>query len=131
MVYLFVGMGGVIGSLLRYGISLLTAHIWEGAFPLGTLIINLSGAFALGWVTSRLSNSKRIPSQLLTGLTTGVIGSYTTFSTFCLETIHLMEEAYYTLAIIYLALSFIGGILLVRTGAAVGGGSNKEAGKLV
>src|SRR6476660_2371520 len=83
LVYLLVGIGGVIGSLLRYLVSMLSMNLWGEGFPISTLLINLTGSFLLGVVTSRLVIPKKLHPHLLTALTTGVIGSYTTFSTFC------------------------------------------------
>lgn len=119
MVYLFIGIGGMIGSILRYLLSHIIPQIWGGDFPWGTLIINLSGSFFLGWITNKLVVLKKLPPQLLTALTTGVIGSYTTFSTFCLETVQLMEAGKYYLSLLYIVLSLMGGLLFVRIGLEI------------
>ncbi|MED3564296.1 fluoride efflux transporter CrcB [Bacillus xiapuensis] len=120
MVYLFVGMGGIIGSLLRYALSLLAEDIWGDRFPIGTLLINLTGAFLLGWFTTRFGDSKRLHPYLITAFSTGVIGSYTTFSTFCLETVRLLEAEDYFKGMIYILLSLFGGLLFVKLGQNFG-----------
>lgn len=120
MVYLFVGIGGMVGSLLRYFLSTAVTEICSTAFPFGTLIINLSGSFLLGWISNHFVILKKLPPQLLTGLTTGVIGSYTTFSTFCLEAIQLMEAGKYFLSFAYIVISLLGGLIFVRIGLKIG-----------
>ncbi|MEH7075357.1 fluoride efflux transporter CrcB [Neobacillus drentensis] len=116
MLYFYVGLGGVAGSLLRYLLSVIAVELWGKAFPIGTLFINLSGAFLLGFITTHFVGSKRVHPYLITALTTGVIGSYTTFSTFSVETVQLLESGKFALGLLYLFVSLIGGILLVRAG---------------
>jgi CrcB protein len=116
MVYLLVGIGGVVGSVLRYLLSILAMNLWGVGFPIGTLFINLTGSFLLGLVTSQLVIPKKLHPHLLTALTTGVIGSYTTFSTFSYETVHLIESKEYLVGFIYLFISIIGGLFFVRIG---------------
>ncbi|MBI0575945.1 fluoride efflux transporter CrcB [Neobacillus cucumis] len=125
MVYLFVGMGGIIGSLLRYGLSLLAVNIWGERFPIGTLLINLTGAFLLGWFTSRFGQSKKLHPYFITAFSTGVVGSYTTFSTFCLETVRLMEAEAYIKGLIYVLFSLFGGLLFVKMGQNFGNETGK------
>ncbi len=120
MVYLFVGLGGVLGSLLRYFVSAITHNVWNFAFPLGTLLINLSGAFLLGWVTSAYITPKKFHPDLLTGFSTGVIGSYTTFSTLCLETVELLDKGADGMALLYVGLSLAGGIAFAHAGMRAG-----------
>lgn len=120
LVYLFVGIGGVIGSLLRYLLSNLILNIWGEGFPIGTFLINLSGAFLLGLITSSLVIPKKLHPNLLAAISTGVIGSYTTFSTFCLETVQLIESEHYFKGFLYIFISLLGGLLLVRMGNQLG-----------
>jgi fluoride exporter len=115
MVYLFVGIGGAIGSILRYLISYVSLPVWNG-FPGGTVIINLLGAFILGWFASRVAPLENINPAVKTGLSTGIIGSFTTFSTLSLETIQLMEEAKWGWFIIYVLISIFGGLILTAAG---------------
>jgi CrcB protein len=116
LVYLLVGIGGVVGSLLRYLLSILAMNFSGAGFPIGTLFINLTGSFLLGWVTSQFVIPKKLHPYLLTGLTTGVIGSYTTFSTFCYETVHLIESKEYLWGFLYMFISLVGGLFFVRIG---------------
>ncbi|TCP31525.1 camphor resistance protein CrcB [Scopulibacillus darangshiensis] len=117
MIYLFVGVGGVIGAILRYSVGLaLTGQ--ETVFPIATLLTNLAGCFVLGWFTTYLS--KRIHPFLVTGLGTGLIGSFTTFSTFSVETVTLLKAAYVGPAFLYVFLSLFGGLLLSYFGYKCG-----------
>jgi fluoride exporter len=88
---LLIGLGGALGSILRY-LTSLTAARWLGAeFPYGTLIVNLSGAFIIGLVQELGSDALVIPDHVRLFLTTGMMGGLTTYSTFSYETVRLME----------------------------------------
>ncbi|RHW42225.1 fluoride efflux transporter CrcB [Neobacillus notoginsengisoli] len=118
MGYFYVGIGGAAGSLLRYLLSFLQTP--DSLLPYGTLIVNLSGSFFLGYLTSRYKDKIKIPEYLYTAFTTGLIGSYTTFSTFCLEVIKLIESGHAVLSFLYLLISVAGGIVLAWYGLFVG-----------
>lgn len=128
MAYFFVGIGGVIGSLLRYSLSFL--HSPESLMPYGTLLVNLIGSFILGWFTAILVKWPGMPKQLATGFTTGVIGSFTTFSAFCLETIRQIEAGHFLIAFLYVLISMGGGVLFAHVGTLAGSrGTSKIGGK--
>lgn len=121
MRYLFVGIGGSVGSLLRYFVYQITLELNGKETPfLGTLFANLLGAFALGWVTSRLIVSKKIPDHLAAAIGTGLIGSFTTFSTLSVELTLLLQQGEYILAIIYIFSSMVGGLFCAFFGYRVG-----------
>jgi CrcB protein len=87
---LLVGIGGAIGSILRFLTSLAAAH-WLGAeFPYGTMIVNLSGAFVIGFVQHIGGETLLIPDSVRLFLTTGMMGGLTTYSAFSYETVRLM-----------------------------------------
>lgn len=114
-----VGIGGFLGALFRYIFvewSLLTNN-----FPLGTLTANLVGCFLLGgFLTLTLGQWKIRPIiRLLIG--TGAMGSFTTFSTFSLETLLLLRNQQFSLALIYIIISICGGILLAAAGIKLAG----------
>ncbi|MBM7584114.1 CrcB protein [Bacillus pakistanensis] len=117
MIYLLVGVGGAIGSLLRYSISLMTINLLTTSFPIATLITNFLGSFILGWLTHSMIKKNNYSPQLMTALGTGLIGSFTTFSTFSVETIQLFEGGQYLLGILYILLSIMGGLLLSFIGS--------------
>ncbi|MDE3838933.1 fluoride efflux transporter CrcB [Bacillus methanolicus] len=119
MSYVTVGLGGIIGSLLRYFLSVAALSLWGKGFPIGTLLANLLGAFALGWLTKNMYVARKLPPYIVSGIGTGIIGSFTTFSTFSLETIQLVEQNSMFLALIYVIASFIGGLFFAWLGSFI------------
>lgn len=90
---LLVGLGGALGSMLRFLTSLLAAH-WLGAeFPYGTLIVNVTGSFVIGLVQQVGADTLLIPDNIRLFLTTGMMGGLTTYSAFSYETVRLMESS--------------------------------------
>lgn len=130
MLYLFVGIGGILGSLFRYFLSISAVQLVGKEFPAGTLFINLSGALLLGWFTRRFVLSKKLNPYFTTAFSTGFIGSYTTFSTFCFESVNLLQTGYELKGIIYILVSLFGGLLFVRLGLYLGSLGSKEAGRI-
>lgn len=120
MNYLYVGVGGMAGSVLRYTISLYTAGVWSGSFPFGTLIVNICGCFFLGWMTGLNEKKEFIPKYIMLGIGTGTIGSMTTFSTFSVETFQLYESGAIFAAGLYVLLSAGMGLFLAWTGFSIG-----------
>jgi CrcB protein len=103
---LFVGLGGFVGSVLRYLCGLLLFK-YSTNFPLHTLIINFVGSFAIGFIMDFSTKISPINANILLLLTVGVCGGFTTFSTFSLETIHLFEKGKIVLGIGYIFASLI------------------------
>ena len=126
MNYLLVGIGGIIGSLLRYYLGVFTHSWWEYDFPLGTLLINLIGCFVLGWFTNRVVKLKLFHPHVLAGLGTGLVGSFTTFSTFSVETVTLMQNSLWASAFLYVLLSLLGGLFMSWLGYELGHRSVKR-----
>lgn len=118
MNFLYVGLGGAIGACLRYSISLLMARELL-RFPLATLTANVVGALLAGiiatWFWSR--GLFGTPLQLL--LVVGFLGGFTTFSTFSVETLRLIEEGAQGLALLNMAFNLFGSLLAVFIGSAL------------
>jgi CrcB protein len=112
---LLVMFGGALGSLARYGVGLGAAQLFGSTFPLGTMLINISGSFLLGVLVS-LSGPMAISSGTRLFLATGFCGGYTTFSTFSVETLNLMEKGSYGLALVYLFGNLVGGLMAAWVG---------------
>lgn len=110
MNYVFIGVGGIVGSLLRYFLSLWTDHLWIHTLPYGTLIANLTGSFLLGIFTRVFSNNVKVNRILVLSISTGAIGSYTTMSTFSTEMIKFVNKGEYGLAFLYFLISLTGGL---------------------
>lgn len=117
--YAAVAMGGVIGALLRemLEIRMPAAH----GFPLATLLINWSGSFVLAWFYTVTIWRWSIPQWVRVGVGTGIIGAYTTFSTFAVETDVLLRNGRAATAVLYVCLSLIGGLFLAIWGSRLGG----------
>lgn len=113
--YLAVGIGGVIGTLLRYIISVLFMTDSLTSFPWATLIVNLTGAFLLSWIVFQPYFIKRLDTTVFIALTTGLIGSYTTFSTLMLEVTFLLHQ-HLTIGILYVSLTIFGGLFACYLG---------------
>src|SRR5437868_11929998 len=109
----YVALGSAAGGVARL---LFTAFVQDrigGAFPLGTLIVNLTGSFALGFIIRYTLATPAITPELRALLTTGFCGGYTTFSAYSFETAALIEEGQYQRAGLYVALSV--GLALIAT----------------
>jgi CrcB protein len=113
--YLLVFVGGGIGAALRHGINVTLAR-WLGMhFPFHTLFENVSGSIVMGLLAGYFITAGGTPQSIRLLLTTGILGGYTTFSAFSLDTVLLIERDQYGLALIYVAasvLAAIGGVAL-------------------
>ena len=114
MVYLYVGIAGALGAMLRYAIG--TAVFTNSVFPFATLLINLAGSFLLAWLTTRLFKRIAISPELSSAVGTGFVGSFTTFSTLSVETVTLFQDGHLALGIIYIIISIAGGLVMSRLG---------------
>jgi CrcB protein len=109
---LFVGIGGFVGAVLRYLVSLIPIKNPTG-FPINTFIVNIVGALAIGFIAVMASKNENIDPKLLLLLKVGICGGFTTFSTFSLETGELIKSGSYVVAVIYVALSVALGVAAV------------------
>lgn len=118
--YFAVGLGGILGALLRYFIGLWGSDLLNTSFPVATLAINLLGSFLLAWFLTRMSAAAAIHPAIhpviRTGFSTGFIGSFTTFSTFSIETVTLLQKGQLATAFCYIFLSALGGIMMACFG---------------
>ncbi len=115
-----VALGGAFGSALRYGAALLGTR-WLGAsFPYGTLFVNVTGSFAMGLLIEYLARRYAgAGGELRLLLATGVLGGYTTFSSFSLDVATLVERGALLTAFVYLAASILVGIAALFAGLAL------------
>ncbi|MDR6756065.1 CrcB protein [Mycoplana sp. BE70] len=121
MNYLIVFLGAGIGGAGRHGINVLAARISSNGFPLGTLTVNVTGCLTMGLLAGFFAFRGHLPQEVRLLLTTGVLGGFTTFSAFALDTALLWERGNlglalaYVLASVILSLSAIGaGLFLAR-----------------
>lgn len=121
---LYVGLAGILGALVRFGLSTLWNPNTSDGFPWGTLFCNLAGCLLLGFITF----TKKLPisAGLRLAITTGFIGSFTTFSAFSYETVNMLNHGQLILAVLYVLGSLWGGLgftwLGIRLGESVRGG---------
>ena len=113
--YILLATGGAIGTVLRYSMSGLTYRIVDGVFPWGTIFVNLTGSFAIGllWGFFEIQN---ISSNMRNFIFIGILGGFTTFSTYALESLNLFRDGEIKLAFTNLLISNICGLLLVFAG---------------
>jgi len=117
--FLFIGIGGAIGSILRYLTSVIVTKFWANQFPLATLITNVLGCFIIGLFIGLLEKNNLANSSLKWFLITGLCGGYTTFSAFGFENYSLFQSNNSSLAFIYIAMSVLVGIFAVWLGLFV------------
>lgn len=116
---LAVGAGGFLGAVLRYLCSLLPLGR-DGGFPVGTLLVNVLGAFAIGLIAAAAAAAARhaaLSPRMILFLKTGICGGFTTFSTFALETSGLLQAGRLPAAAAYVVLSVllsVGAVALVQ-----------------
>jgi fluoride exporter len=118
---LWVGLGGGLGSLMRWWIGRIVGERYHGAFPLGTFLINVSGAFVIGYlsVLFLVDWQDRFGTVLKAGFLTGVLGGYTTFSSMQLDAAKLAAKPGGRPAAFYLLASVIAGLAAAALGAAL------------
>jgi CrcB protein len=114
--YGLIAIFGTLGCWARYGMTNLIQTIYGREFPHATLIINVGGSFLMGFLFVETLERLTVSPELRTGILTGFIGGYTTFSTFEMEILLLIEQGEPVKAILYLLLSIVLGF-----GAAFGG----------
>ncbi len=120
MIYLLIAVGGAAGALSRYAVDDFVTRLLGGAFPAGTLAVNLSGSFLLGILFALITERSTLPSDLRAPVMVGFIGAYTTFSTWMLDSARLMEDGAWLLAAANIGGSVLLGLLAVFAGLAVG-----------
>lgn len=118
--YIAVGIGGVIGALARYGVGQLFQPTFSAGFPLATWLANMSGSFLLAFLTMSVFRMKQVSPLMISAVGTGIIGAFTTFSTFSVETLQLLRHQALTMAFLYVSASMIGGLLVSFVGFYVG-----------
>jgi len=119
---LLVGAGGAVGSIARYSIGHLAGKYAPGSFPWGTFAVNILGCLIIGILFGLVSKNQWMQQGGYLLLASGFCGGFTTFSTFALDNINLMQKGFSVTAILYTALSLVLGLLLCRVGLWLAGG---------
>jgi len=110
MQYLFVFIGGGLGAALRHFVNGVSLRLVGTGWPAGTLFINVTGSILMGLVAALFAFKLSLPQTLRLFIATGILGGYTTFSTFSLETALLFERGQLGMALLYAAGSVLLGV---------------------
>jgi CrcB protein len=117
--YVAIAVGGTVGCWARYGMTNLVQSIYGRDFPYATMSINLLGSFLMGFLFIETLERLAISPELRTGILTGFLGGFTTFSTFSMESVLLVEQGYFLRAGLYMLLSTALGFLAAFGGAYI------------
>jgi CrcB protein len=116
---LYIALGGVLGTLSRYGMEGWIHSRVGGPFPLGTLAVNLTGSLTLGFLIRIATGTTLISPDLRAALTIGFCGAFTTMSTFSYESVSLLREGDYVRAAGYMSATVLGCVVAVIAGTAL------------
>jgi CrcB protein len=111
---------GAAGTLARYGLDGWIQNRLGPAFPSGTLIVNILGCFLLGAIGEYSLAHLSVPPDWRIGLTTGMMGAFTTFSTFGWESVRMLETGEWAKAAVYVGASLLGGLAAMMLGMRLG-----------
>jgi len=115
-----IAIAGAAGALSRYAVDGIVSRRMSGAFPWGTMVVNLSGAFLVGFLFTVLAERFLVAPWLRSTLLIGFLGAYTTFSTLSLETLRLMQDGARLLALANGAGTLVAGLIAVYAGVVLG-----------
>jgi CrcB protein len=115
-----IAIAGALGALARYGVDGLVSRRLPAAFPWGTFVVNISGAFVLGLLMTLMTEQLTTAPWLRSALTIGLLGAYTTFSTLSYETYRLLEDGAVGLAAANMLGSMAAGLFAVYLGVVAG-----------
>ena len=117
----YVALGSAVGGASRYALSMFIQQRASSTFPIGTLIVNVTGSLVLGFVLRYALGSPSVSAEIRALLTTGFCGGYTTFSTFSYDAMTLIEDGDYRRAAIYISASVLVSLVATFLGIAVAG----------
>ena len=114
--YLAIGIGGFIGAILRAYTAGVVNHAFKHDIPFGTMAVNLIGSFILGVLIGLIQFGAIQNPYIKSLLTTGMMGAFTTFSTFAIESFFLIKNGLVIESLVYISLNVIGSIILAAAG---------------
>lgn len=118
--WLYLAGGGVVGTFCRYAVSAAALQKMGPDFPYGTLIVNLTGCFLIGFLDALSESKFALPANIRIMAIAGFCGAYTTFSAFMIETLNLMKAGEVLRAISYVVISVVLGLAVCRLGILLG-----------
>jgi CrcB protein len=116
---LLIGVAGLAGTLARYWLSGWADSRWGSTFPIGTVIVNLVGCLAIGFLFQATQEKYLVDPVIRTAILVGVLGGFTTFSSFAIQTFNLLRDGEFFLAGVNLVVSNVAGLFLVWAGYSV------------
>lgn len=119
-VILAIALGGAVGAVARYGVDRAIERRSFAVFPWSTFTINVTGCFVVGLAIAALVDRHTAPPWMRAALVIGLLGSYTTFSTFSQETLDLVEGSEALVGVVYALASVAAGVAAVLLGTALG-----------
>ncbi len=117
---LAVAAGGVVGTLIRFGVSTWVSTQWPRHFFFATLAVNLLGCLLIGYLYASFLHRPELSPELRSGLIVGFLGALTTFSSFSLDGLRLLESGQPATAFGYIGVSVLGGLLAAWLGLTLG-----------
>jgi CrcB protein len=115
----YIALGGVAGTLSRYGLEGWIQSRAGTGFPLGTLTVNLAGSLVLGFIIRLATGTTLIAPDIRAALTIGFCGAFTTMSTFSYESVALLQDGQYARAALYMSATILGCVAAVIAGTAL------------
>ncbi len=120
MTILYIALGGIAGTLSRYGLEGWIQSRTATGFPLGTLTVNISGSLLLGFILRLATGTTLVSPDIRAALTIGFCGAFTTMSTFSYESVALLTDGDYLRAALYMSATMLGCVAAVMLGTALG-----------
>ncbi|BAP79289.1 camphor resistance protein CrcB [Pseudomonas sp. MT-1] len=117
---LAVAAGGVVGTLIRFGVSTWVSTQWPRHFFFATLAVNLLGCLLIGYLYASFLHRPELSPEMRSGLVVGFLGALTTFSSFSLDGLRLLESGQPATAFGYIGVSVLGGLLAAWLGLTLG-----------
>lgn len=119
--YLAVGAAGFFGAMFRFLLTRASGAMFNTDFPVGTMFINISGSLFLGWFWAVTETRLMLSDPIKLAIGVGFVGAYTTFSTFCLDSMKLLDGGAYNKFAVNVVGSVLLGLLAVRLGMRLAG----------
>lgn len=113
---MFVAVGGALGSASRFAVKMMTDHLYEGAFPWATLVVNLAGCLLIGIAFGLADLRSAMNAEARLFFITGFLGAFTTFSAFALESLHAARAGAHTTFFVNVLANNLGCLAMVMIG---------------
>ena len=121
MIWLAVGAGGALGSMARHGVNIVFAHVFQRAVPHATAAVNLLGSLVIGLLAGAIASGRlHMSTELRTFVVVGILGGFTTFSSFMLDTFTLGHGGAHAQAFSNVAIQTVFGLIAVWGGCRLG-----------